>query len=152
LLQLTALTGSSAPAQFTGDLAVDLSTGTPRYHFDGKVMDIAYKGGALDLEGILDAEGDGSDLFDSVRAEGTLRGRAILFAPDTEFRTVAARFEMQGVGAASRWKFSNVEANQSGELLAGTGASQTDGRLVLELISRGKPLRYTGTLLTAAQQ
>jgi len=59
---------------------------------------------------------------------------------------------MQGVGAASRWKFSNVEANQSGELLAGTGASQTDGRLVLELISRGKPLRYTGTLLTAAQQ
>jgi hypothetical protein len=115
-------------------------------------MDIAYKGGALDLEGILDAEGDGSDLFDSVRAEGTLRGRAILFAPDTEFRTVAARFEMQGVGAASRWKFSNVEANQSGELLAGTGASQTDGRLVLELISRGKPLRYTGTLLTAAQQ
>ena len=152
LLQLTALTGSSAPAQFTGDLAVDLSTGTTRYHFDGKVMDIAYKGGALDLEGILDAEGDGSDLFDSVRAEGTLRGRAILFAPDTEFRTVAARFEMQGVGAASRWKFSNVEANQSGELLAGTGASQTDGRLVLELISRGKPLRYTGTLLTAAQQ
>jgi len=151
-MQLTALAGSSTPAEFSGDLSVDLSTGTPRYHFDGKLLDIAYKGGALDLEGILDAEGDGSDLFDSVHAEGTLRGRAILFAPDTEFRTVAARFEMQGGGASSRWKLSNVEANQSGELLAGTGASQTDGRLVLELVSRGKPLRYTGTLLTAAQQ
>ncbi len=150
--QLTELAGSSAPAEFSGDLGVDLSTGTPRYHFDGRAMDIAYKGGALDLEGVLDAEGDGSDLFDSVRAEGTLQGRAILFAPDTEFRSVAARFEMQGGGAASRWKLSNIEANQSGELLAGSGVSQTDGRLVLELVSRGKPLRYTGTLLTAAQQ
>jgi hypothetical protein len=150
--RLTELIGSSDPAEFTGDLSVDLSTGTPRYHFDGKVTDIAYKGGALDLEGILDAEGDGSDLFDSARAEGTLRGRAILFAPDTEFRTAVARFEMQGGGAASRWKLSNVEVNQSGESLAGTGASQADGRLVLELVSRGRPLRYTGTLFTLAAQ
>jgi len=148
--RLTELTGSSDPAEFNGDLSIDLSTGTPRYHFDGKVADIAYKGGALDLEGILDAEGDGSDLFDSVRAEGTLHGRAIMFAPDTEFRTAAARFEMQGGGATSRWKLSNVEVNQSGESLAGTGASQADGRLVLELVSRGRPLRYTGTLFTMA--
>ena len=63
---------------------------------------------------------------------------------------MTARFEMQGGGPASRWKLSNVEANQSGESLAGTGASQADGRLVLELTSRGRPMRYTGTLFTAA--
>jgi len=152
VVHLTELAGSSDPAEFAGDLAIDLSTGSPRYHFDGKVTDIAYKGGRLDLEGILDAEGDGADLFDSAHAEGTLRGRAILFAPDTEFRAVSARFEMLGGGAGSRWKLSNVEANQSGESLAGTGASQADGRLVLELVSRGKPLRYTGTLFTMAAQ
>ena len=151
-VQLTQLAGSSDPAEFSGDLGVDLSAGTPRYHFDGKLVDIAYKGGQLDLEGILDAEGNDADLFENARAEGTLRGRSILFAPDTEFRTVAARFEMQGAGAASRWKFSNIEVNQSGESLAGTGASQADGRLVLELVSRGKPLRYTGTLFTLAAQ
>ncbi|MBZ5676344.1 MAG: AsmA family protein [Acidobacteriia bacterium] len=150
MAQFTDLTGLSDPAEFAGDLSVDLGTGTPHYHFDGKVTDIAYKGGELDLEGTLDAEGEGSDLFENARAEGTLRGRAILFAPDTEFRTVAARFEMQGGGAASRWKLSNVEVNQSGESLAGTGASQADGRLVLELVSRGRPLRYTGTLFTMA--
>ena len=150
MVQLTGLAGSSDPAEFAGELGVDLSSGTPRYHFDGTVTDIAYKGGELDLEGTLDAEGEGSDLFESARAEGTLRGRAILFAPDAEFRTATARFEMQGGGAASRWKLSNVEVNQSGESLAGTGASQSDGRLVLELVSRGKPLRYTGTLFTLA--
>lgn len=150
-VQLAQMAGSSDPAEFSGDLSVDLSTGTPRYHFDGKVVDIAYKGGQLDLEGILDAEGNDTDLFENARAEGTLRGRSILFAPDTEFHTVAARFEMQGAGAASsRWKLSSIEVNQSGESLAGTGASQADGRLVLELVSRGKPLRYIGTLFTPA--
>ena len=150
LVHLNELSGSSDPAEFSGDLAIDLRTGSPRYHFDGKVTDIAYKGGILDLEGMLDAEGEGLDLFDSARAEGTLRGRGILFAPDTEFLAVTARFEMLGGGAASRWKLSNLEVSQNGESLAGTGASQADGKLVLELVSRGKPLRYTGTLFTMA--
>jgi hypothetical protein len=149
-VDLTELNGSIDPAGFGGDLSIDLRTGNPQYHFDGKVMNIPYKGGTLDLEGILDAAGDGAELLESARAEGTLSGRSILFAPDAEFGSVKARFEMLGGGAASRWKLSNVEVNQDGELLAGTGASQEDGRLVLELVSRGRPLRYTGTLFTMA--
>jgi hypothetical protein len=140
---LSDLKGSIEPAEFAGDLSINLRTGSPQYHFNGRVADISYKGGQLDLEGIL---------LESARAEGTLRGRAILFAQDTEFRSVTAGFEMLGAGAASRWKLSNLEVNQSGESLAGTGASQADGRLVLELLSRGRPLRYTGTLFTAATQ
>ncbi len=147
-VELSGLGASIDSAGFTGDLSIDLRTGSPRYHFDGKVADIAYKGGKLDLEGILDAEGQGADLLDSAHAEGILRGRSILFAPDAEFRSVAARFEMLGAGAASRWKLSNLEVNQSGESLAGTGASQSDGRMVLDLINRGRPQRYTGTLFT----
>jgi AsmA family len=150
VVDLSELSASSEPAEFAGDLSIDLRTGSPRYHFAGQVKDIAYKGGRLDLEGILDTEGDGTDVFENARAEGTLRGRGILFAPDTEFRAVTARFEMLGGGAASRWKLSNLEVSQSGESLAGTGASQADGKLVLELVSRGRPLRYTGTLFTMA--
>jgi hypothetical protein len=151
-VQLTGLSGSSDPGEFAGDLTIDLRTGSPRYHFDGRVADIAYKGGKLDLEGILDAEGDGADLFEGAHAEGVLHGRSILFAQDAEFRSVTARFEMLGGGSASRWKLSNVEVNQSGESLAGTGASQADGRLVLDLVNRGRPQRYTGTLFTVAAQ
>ena len=152
MVRLTELNGSSDPAEFAGDLSVDLGTGIPQYRFDGKVTDIAYKGGMLDLDGTLDAEGEGVSLFESARAEGLLRGRSILFAPDADFRSVTARFEMQGGGAASRWKLSNVEVNQSGESLAGSGTSQADGRIVLELTNRGRPLRYTGTLFTLATQ
>jgi hypothetical protein len=150
VVDLSELSGSSEPAEFAGDLSIDLRTGSPRYHFTGQVKDIPYKGGRLDLEGILDTEGDGAGVFENARAEGTLQGRGILFAPDTEFRAVTARFEMLGGGAASRWKLSNLEVSQSGESLAGTGASQADGKLILELVSRGRPLRYTGTLFTMA--
>jgi len=152
MVRLTELNGSSEPAEVAGDLSIDLGTGTPQYRFDGKVTDIAYKGGMLDLDGTLDAEGEGLSLLESARAEGTLRGRSILFAPDADFRSVTARFEMQGSGVASRWKLSNVEVNQSGESLAGSGASQADGRIILELTNRGRPLRYTGTLFTLASQ
>jgi len=152
MVHLTDLNGSSEPAEFAGDLSIDLGTGSPRYRFDGKVTDIAYKGGMLDLDGALEAEGEGLSVLESAHAEGTLRGRSILFAPDADFRSVTARFEMQGSGVASRWKLSNVEVNQSGESLVGSGASQADGRIVLELTSRGRPLRYIGTLFTLASQ
>jgi hypothetical protein len=151
-VSLSELIGASDPGEFDGDLDIDLRTGSPRYHFDGRVIDLGYKGGTLDLEGTLDAEGDGVEILESARAEGVLRGRSILFSPDTEFRSITARFEMQGGGAASRWKLSNVEVNQSGESLAGTGASQADGRLVLDLVGRGRPQRYSGTLFTLSAQ
>src|SRR4029079_6126538 len=63
MVRLTELSGSSDPAEFAGDLSVDLGTGTPQYRFDGKVTDIAYKGGILDLDGTLDAEAEGVGLF-----------------------------------------------------------------------------------------
>jgi hypothetical protein len=151
-VNLTDLSGSMDPADFAGDLSVDLSTGSPQYRWDGKVTGIAYKGGTLDLDGTLDAGGEGAALLDSVKAEGALRARSILFAPDAEFRSATARFEMQGSGPASRWKLSNVEINQSGDTLAGSGVSQADGRMVLDLTSRGRAQRYTGTLFTWATQ
>ena len=152
MVDLSGLSGSSDPADFAGELSIDLRTGSPHYHFDGSVTDIAYKGGRLDLEGTLDTDGGGAELMESASAEGTLRGRSILFAPETEFGSATAHFEMLAGGATSRWKLSNIEVNQNGESLAGTGASQSDGKLVLDLENRGRPLRYTGTLFTLAAQ
>ncbi len=150
-VHFSGLNGSSDSGKFNGDLDVDLRAAAPRFHFDGKLQDVAYKGGTLDLEGVLDAQGVGAELLESARAEGTLRGRSILFTPEAEFAAVTAQFEMAG-GITSRWKLSNVEVSQSGESLAGTGSTQSDGRLVLELLNRGRPQRYIGTVLAMPSQ
>ncbi len=147
LVRLAGLNGSLDPATFSGDVDIDLAQDAPRFHFDGKMADLGFKGGKLDLEGTLDAEGSGLQLIDSARAEGTLRGRSIAFNSEAGFRSAAACFDMQG----ARWKLSNVEVDQDGEALAGSGASQSDGHLILDLAGRARQVHYSGTLFALSQ-
>jgi hypothetical protein len=130
----------------TGDLDINMAGNSPHYHFDGKVQDVPYKGGKLDLEGTFEADGAGLDLLESAHAEGQLRGRSVAFAPDAEFRTATACFEMQG----SRWKLSGVDVMVGTEAYSGTGSSQADGKLLLELTRGGRQVRYSGPLFALA--
>jgi hypothetical protein len=133
-------------ASLTGDLEANLSGGVPHYRFDGKLNDVPYKGGKLDFDGGFDAEGEGLSLLDSLHAEGHLRARSIAFSPDADFASASACFELQGI----RWKFGSVEVTQGGETYLGTGASQPDGRLVLDLVKGTRAFRLSGPLLAAA--
>jgi hypothetical protein len=131
----SALRGEIESGRFAGELEVDLAGRTPRLHFEGKLEDLPYRGGFLTLEGSADA---GAETF---RAGGTLRGRSIVFSPDAEFRAVAGEFETQGLGPQAKWKLSNLEITQGTEVLNGSASTQSDGKLVLELAGKGRPLR-----------
>jgi hypothetical protein len=132
-----------------GDLTVDLTRRAPHYRFEGKLFGVDYKDGILDFEGNLDADGLGADILASARAEGHVHGRSIAFSPDAEFRTAAACFEVTEQNGGERWKLSSVEVTQGSDTYTGAGATQSDGRLVLDLLSRGRQVRYS-TLLAAA--
>jgi hypothetical protein len=135
------------PAEVTGELAIDLSAYAPRYRFDGKLRDLAYKGGTLDFDGSAEAEGAGVQLLLGAHGQGSFRGRSISFNPDAEFQTVAGCFDLL---PGAHWKVSCLDVVQAGETYAGTGATQPDGRLVLDLTNRGRQIRYTGTLTALA--
>jgi hypothetical protein len=126
-----------------GELAIDLTSRAPQYRFAGKALDVSYRGGKLDFDGTLESEGEGAGLLAAAHAEGSVRGRSISFAPDTEFRSVSGCFE---ISPGLRVKLSCLEISQGGETYTGGGASQADGRIVLDLINRGRPLRYTSAL------
>jgi hypothetical protein len=70
----------------------------------------------------------------------------VAFAPDAEFRTAAACFEMQG----SRWKLTGLDVVVGTEAYSGTGSSQADGKLLLELARGGRQVRYSGPLFALA--
>jgi hypothetical protein len=125
-------------ATFAGSLDLDLTSPVTKYHVAGAIIGIPYRGGALDLSGTVDAEGSGTQLLQTARAEGLAKGRALTFAPDADFRTFNAAFQMQPLGTSPRWKLSNVETPQG----QGLGATQEDGQLVLTLGG----LRYTAPL------
>jgi hypothetical protein len=141
------------PAAFHGELALDLSSGTPHYRFEGKLEDVAYKSGRVDFEGSLDADGSGVDIIGSAHAEGCLHARSISFAPDAEFRTAKGCFEMSNSTAGMRWKFPGIEVLQGGDSYYGTGATLSDGRLVLDLTNRNsRQVRYTSAITPTSPQ
>jgi AsmA family len=133
-------------ASLSGDLEADLSGAAPHYRFDGKLYEVPYKGGKLDFDGSFDADGDGLALLDSLHAEGHLRARSIAFSSDADFPLATACFELQGI----RWKFGSVEVTQGGETYFGTGSSQPDGKLVLDLVKGSRAVRFSGPLVAAA--
>ena len=145
-----ALSANFAGAGVVGDVEVDLGVdqknGAPHYHFDGKITDAPYRGGKLDFDGAFDASGEGLQLIETAHAEGHLRARSIAFAPDAEFPVASACFELQG----THWKLGSVEVMQGGETYFGTGASQSDGKLVLDLMKGSRQVRFSGPLFAAA--
>jgi hypothetical protein len=146
-VRLVGINAHVQEAELAGDLTVNLSGRTPHYRFDGKLDDFAYKNGKLDFEGSVDADGAGSDILTSAHAEGRVRGHSITFSPDADFRTAAACFDFSD----QRWKLTSVEVTQGSDLLTGTGATQGDGRLLLDLSNKGRAVRYSTSLAAGGQ-
>ncbi len=137
-------------AALMGELTVNLTGGAPHYRFEGKLNNVPYKGGALDFEGSVDA--GGADLLAAAHAEGRLHARSIAFSPDAEFRAASACFEMTMQQGLEHWKLSQVEAAQGADNYTGSGATQSDGRLTLDLTSHGRQVHYSAPLAQPGTQ
>ena len=141
-VKLSAIRGKVADAALSGELRVDLAGRAPAYHFEGDLDDLPYKGGKLDFKGKVSAEGNGPALWTSLKADGTLSGRAIAFSSDAEFRRATGRFQMNMTTAGPRWKLSGLKVTQGNDSLSGEGTTQADGRLVLDLSSGNRQVTY----------
>lgn len=148
VVRVQGIDASLDDSPLSGTLTISLEGRQPQYHFSGSLEEVPYKGGSVDFEGSADAEGSGLQLLSTAHAEGTFTGRSVSFAPDADFRTASGHFEMKN----ATWKLSNIEITQGSDSLTGAGASQPDGRLVLELLTaRNKQVRYSGTMVASGQ-
>ena len=141
-VKLFAIQGEVADAALTGELRVDLAGRAPVYLFEGDLDDLPYKGGKVDFKGKVSAEGNGPALWPSIKADGTLQGRSIAFSPDAEFRRASGRFQMNMTPTGPRWKLSGLNLTQGSDNYSGEGATQADGRLVLDLFVAGRQVTY----------
>jgi len=145
-VRLTGLNALLDQAPLSGELTVMLAGRAPHYRFEGKLSEVPYKGGKLDFEG--SAEGEGPDVLASMHAEGRVHARSIAFAPEAEFRAASACFEF----SEQRWRLSQVEAAQGSENYTGSGATQADGRLTLDLTSHGRAVHYSTQMTPSGTQ
>jgi hypothetical protein len=134
--------------QASGELSVNLADAAPEYQLAGRIANLDYRGGKLDLEGRLETSGVGLALAVGVRSEGMFRGREITLAPDLDVEEISGSYRLDSSAGAPRLELANVELARGPEILRGQGFGQPDGRVVLDLFTAGrKPVRLTGMLL-----
>ena len=152
VIRIDSLSGQSGDASWDGSMTLKLNTNLPQYLWEGTLTKISYKGGNGDFEGSIEASGLGAQLLTSLKARGDISARGLTFSADTDFKTFDASVEVQGGAAGPRWKLSNIEAVEGQDTYTGTGASQSDGRLSLDLNGRGRQLKLLLPMGLTAQK
>ena len=140
---------SLGEASGTCDMNVMLVRATPQYHLTGRLENIAWREGGLDVEGTLDTEGAGADLVANARFEGTFDARDATVAPEVSFEEISGAFRFVG-DAAPRLTLDKVQARQERDTYTGQGFSQTDGRIMLDLTTGRRQMRYVTAGLAIA--
>ena len=129
-VRMTAIDAKSGDAVASGDITADLNGPLPRYTVEGTVEDLPYKGGALSVEGSAETIGAGDDVVANAHGSGTFSATDVTLPPEGEFRSISGAFEFT---AGRKLKLTGVQATQPTETYTGAGATQPDGRTVLEL-------------------
>lgn len=132
----------------TGKLALNLASSLPQYRFNGRLSSVDYRNGKLDIDGVFETAGVGAALLRNARCDGLFSGSAINLASDTEVDEMSGEFHVEPGTLISRLLLSKLQVTQGPNVLHGQGASQADGRIVLDLTtSTRKQVRLTGMLL-----
>jgi len=135
------------PMRAAGDVTLSLTKAVPSYRLSGSIENLGYRDGQLDVDGELETSGIGPSLLLNVQSEGTFEGRQIALAPDAQVDAISGAYRIAPFSGIPRLMLSNLQVALGQDSLVGQGASQADGRIVLELMSGRKPVRLTGMLL-----
>ena len=134
--------------QATGKIELEVDQRAPAYHLTGSIENLEYRNGQLDVTGELNTSGIAEALLLNIKSEGTFEGRDIELGPEVEVQEISGSYSVAPVSGIPRLTLSKLQVTQGGDTLAGQGASQPDGRIVLDLTSSGhKQVRLTGMLL-----
>ena len=140
------LTGRFAEGAFSGRAAVDLSAAEPVYHLIARLKSVDWNGGKLNAELSADAAGTGEALLASLRSEGSFSGQGFDSEPLDQFQLIEGCYVFAAVARAPRLRLTDLRLSAGKELFIGQGATQDDGRLLVQLSSPARQLNVSGSL------
>jgi AsmA-like protein len=131
----------------SGKMAVNLTRAVPSYILNGRVENLDYKNGTLDLEGELETSGIGENLLLNIRSQGNFEGHGIELSAESLVREISGAYRVIASAGVPRLLLTNVQLTQGADTFYGQGSSQPDGHVILELASGRRQMRLTGMLL-----
>lgn len=126
--------------------AVNLASYSPQLRLDGTVAGFLWGGGMLNAEGRLETTGTGVNILRNVRSSGTFDGRDIQLGANNSFDQVSGAFDFAFADGSPNLRLSNVQALQNDDSWTGSGASTSEGKLILDLTSSGRQLHLVNSI------
>ncbi|MEO7649117.1 MAG: hypothetical protein ABIZ80_01495, partial [Bryobacteraceae bacterium] len=129
-----------------GEGQIDLRGREPLYRFGFQLEAMDWNSGKIDADGVIETSGSGRSLLSGLRAEGTFTAESLEWPAASDVKSASGNYRVDVVQYTPRLRFSEIRMMVGDDLFVGKGASQDDGRLLVQLSSGAKQLRVTGTL------
>ncbi len=125
---------------------VDLGSYSPRWQFSANASGFPWSGGMLNAEGEFSSTGAGKDLLRNLTAKGSFSGEDLALSRDDVFEDASGLFAFSFADGWPDLRLSDVHATQAGEEWSGDGATQNDGRLLVNLVHEGRQMHFVRSL------
>lgn len=129
-----------------GTVRVSLAKPEPQYSLAVEIRNLAWRNGSVDGEAAVETSGTGAALLRNAKATGKFQAHSLEFSPEDDFLTVSGTYEYSAPRGTPLLKLAAIEATSNGELYTGQGATESDGRLSVELACGRKRTKMTGQL------
>ncbi|MFZ0595079.1 MAG: hypothetical protein WAM39_31750, partial [Bryobacteraceae bacterium] len=145
-LEVPSIRVQLAEGEIEAQGAINLLDGRPRYSFSGRAAGLAWKGGRLDVSGLVTTAGFGEDLLRNLQSTGAFEGRDLNPSQDVNFSAVTGNYTLSFDSGWPRLQLTELSAEQAEEAWQGSGSSDKDGGLVLDLTDGARQLHVVSTL------
>jgi hypothetical protein len=145
-MELAGIQAKMENGTLTSTLAVNLRGAHPAYRLTSKVRTMDFRGGKMDTEAVIETAGIATELMANLRAEGTFSGRAIEVQPQLPLKTVSGSYKFAWTHNQPQLQLTDLQVATGGEVFTGSGATQDDGRLLVQLTSGTREMRVSGSL------
>jgi hypothetical protein len=126
--------------------SISLANVRPRYSFSGRASGLGWKGGHLDVTGLVTTAGFGGDLLLNLQSAGGFEGTDLNPSQDVNFSAIAGNYTLSFESGWPWVQLTEVSAEQAEETWQGTGSSDKGGGLVLELADGVRQMHVVSTL------
>ncbi len=145
-LELTDLALNLLHGRISAHGAVDLGSYIPRWQFSASAFDYPWGGGSLSAEGKFSSAGAGKDLLRNLAAQGSFAGQDLALSPNDNFEDVSGLFRFSFADGWPDLRLSEIQAMQNGDRWIGEGSTQSDGKLLVDLVHEGRQVHFVSSL------
>ena len=130
----------------SGTLSVNLRGSVPAYRLEANCQGLEWKSGTVETETVLESSGIGTELLAHLHSAGTFTATGLEMETLPDLESVAGFYDLVWAQAEPFLRFSDLQLVSGNDTYVGQGATQADGRLLIQLSSGARELHMSGTL------